>query len=401
MDIYFKKRRWKWIIFLFAILIGISSLVYTNTLVKKMAVEENLKAKAWGEATRILGETSTDIFTNSDKLSGDEQKYLNDVMIYFNSILASNETIPIILADENGNINLNRNFKNESPEYLKRELARMKENVEPIIIYLSDNEKQYMYYKESSILVALRYFPIFQLIVIVLFITIAYVAFSSARRAEQNLVWVGMAKETAHQLGTPISSLMAWIELLKEEEVPLAIIEELTKDTERLKEVADRFSKVGSTPELRSENLYAVLNDSIDYLRKRISKKIELKTNFSDQQELILPLSASLFGWVIENLVRNSVDAIERGEGLITISVLERQKDIEIDVTDNGRGISKSMAQAIFRPGYTTKKRGWGLGLSLSRRIIQNYHKGRIFLKSSEPNVNTVFRIILKRSPKV
>lgn len=277
----------------------------------------------------------------------------------------------------------------------------MKQKVDPIVIFLPDNEKQFMYYKESSLLVALRFFPVFQLLVIVIFILISYFAFSSARQAEQNLVWVGMAKETAHQLGTPISSLIAWVELLKEEKVPQSILDEITKDTGRLQEVAERFSKVGSAPELEHENIYAVLTDSVDYLRKRVPRKIEIKTLFQEEAVLYLPLSAPLFSWVVENLIRNSVDALEQGEGLITISLTEKNNEVEIDITDNGRGVPKSKSNTIFRPGFTTKKRGWGLGLSLSKRIIHNYHKGKIFLKSSEPFVSTVFRIVLKKSPKL
>jgi signal transduction histidine kinase len=389
MDIYFKKRRWKRILFFFAVLIGIGSLFYTNTLVKKMSREEMLKAKNWGEATRIL------VSSNEDDVIS------NDVMTFLNEIIITNETIPIIIEDGNGNIITYRNFGSISEKKLEKELKRMKQKVQPIEIFISDDYKNYIYYKESSLLVALRYYPVFQIVVIVLFIAVAYLAFSSARKAEQNLVWMGMAKETAHQLGTPISSLMAWVELLKEENIPPEILKELTKDTERLHEIAQRFSKVGSAPELQSDNIYQVLSDSVEYLRKRISSKIELNTSFKSTDELMLPLSAPLFGWVIENLVRNSVDAMEKGAGTISISVIEKPNEVEIDVSDNGRGIAKSKSKTIFRPGYTTKKRGWGLGLSLSKRIVEIYHKGRIFLKNSEPNVNTTFRIVLKKQPNI
>jgi len=400
LDIYFKKRRWKRIIFLFAILIGIGSLFYTDTLVKKMSEEERLKAKAWAEATRILAESASDIFTQY-QLSNDEDKYLNDVMTYLHGILVSNETIPIIVADEEGKYVLHRNFSHDNMKKLEKELERMKQKVEPIVILFPDNEKQYIYYKESSLLEALRFFPVFQLLVIIVFISISYFAFSSARQAEQNLVWVGMAKETAHQLGTPISSLIAWVELLKEEKVSQSILDEITKDTGRLQEVAERFSKIGSTPELEHVNIYTVLTESVDYLRKRIPRKIEIKTLYPEESVLYMPLSAPLFSWVIENLIRNSVDALEKGEGLITLSLIEKNNEVEIDVSDNGRGIPKSKANTIFHPGFTTKKRGWGLGLSLSKRIIHNYHKGKIFLKSSEPFVSTVFRIVLKKNPKL
>jgi anti-sigma regulatory factor (Ser/Thr protein kinase) len=401
LDIYFKKRRWKRLLLIVAILIGIGSLFYTNRLVRKMSEEEKQKAKAWGEATRILAgsgnESDYEMFSPSN-LSESEERYLNDVLTYLHEIITSNETIPIIIEDGNGNIVSERNLGNISDKKLKRELQRMKQKVTPIEIVISDDYKNYLYYKESSLLAALRYYPIFQLVVIVIFIGISYLAFSSARKAEQNLVWIGMAKETAHQLGTPISSLMAWVELLKDEDISPSILEELTKDTERLQEIAERFSKVGSNPELKIENLYEVLYEAVGYLKKRVSKRIEFTMNFSKTDVLFLPLSAPLFGWVIENLVRNSVDAMEKGEGTITITVTEKSNDVEIDVADNGRGISKSKSKTIFRPGFTTKKRGWGLGLSLSRRIIEIYHRGKIFLKYSEPNVNTVFRIVLRKN---
>jgi K+-sensing histidine kinase KdpD len=233
-----------------------------------------------------------------------------------------------------------------------------------------------------------------------LFIAIAYIAFSSARKAEQNMVWIGMAKETAHQLGTPISSLVALVELLKDEQVSANIIEELDKDAQRLEKITERFSKVGSQPELYPENLYQILNQTIGYLKTRVSSKIVFTTNFNEQNELYLPLSSSLFSWVIENLVRNSVDAIGNRPGTIEFEVQETSNEVIIDLKDNGKGIPKSKYRTIFNPGFTTKKRGWGLGLSLSKRIIQNYHKGKIFLKGSEPFKQTVFRIVLKNKKK-
>lgn len=399
MDVYIRKRNWKFGIFIFALLIGLGSMLYTEELVRKMSYEETIKAQSWGEATRILAENASDIFMEYN-LSNQEEKYLNDVLTYLNDVITSNETIPLIVVDDSSKITTYRNFGRISEKKLERELEKMKQKCTPIEIYLSETEKQYLYYKESSLLVALRFFPIFQLVAVIVFILVAYLAFSSARAAEQNLVWVGMAKETAHQLGTPISSLIAWIELLKEENVPKPILDDLSKDTERLQEVAQRFSKVGSAPELKPENLYVVLDDSVDYLRKRVSKRIEIRKNFDSDSELIIPLSKSLFGWVIENLVKNSVDAIAESDGLITISVSERKKDVEIEVADNGRGIAKKSKTSIFNPGFTTKKRGWGLGLSLSRRIINNYHKGKIYLKGSEPNVSTVFCIVLRKIPK-
>lgn len=384
MDIYYKKRRWKQFLFAFAILIGIGSLLYTNSLVKQTSAEERIKVERWAEATRLI--------TNY-QLGNEVNNFLND-------ILAKNNTIPIIVVQENGEINTDRNIKYKPrtrDKVLARTLARMKTKQKPIIIPFFEDENLYLYYSESSLLVKLKYYPVFQIGVIMLFILVAYLAFSTSRKAEQNLVWIGMAKETAHQLGTPISSLIAWVELLKEENIDPSILSELGKDTKRLEEITERFSKVGSVPELYPENLYNQLLSSISYLQSRVSKKIEFKYDFNDSNELYLPLSSSLFSWVVENLIRNSVDALEDNHGQIEFNVQEKEKEVYIDVTDNGKGIPKSKFKTIFNPGFTTKKRGWGLGLTLSKRIIEIYHNGKIFIKSSEPKKATTFRIILKK----
>jgi nitrogen-specific signal transduction histidine kinase len=385
VDIYYKKKRWKQIIFLVALFIGIGSLLYTNKLVKQVRNEERLKVERLAEALRL--------FVSYDDLGSQVNNYLD-------MVIRTNTTVPIIVIDQKGEINIDKNI-NYSPKnkekVLKQTLEKMKSHQKPIIIPLGDGVEQYLYYKESSLLVELRFYPIFQMGVIILFLIIAYIAFSSSRRSEQNLVWIGMAKETAHQLGTPISSLMAWVELLKEENTDSKIITELTKDTDQLEKITERFSKIGSNPELYPENIYAVLLNSISYLKTRVSKKIEIKYSFDDSMELFIPLSSSLFSWVIENLVRNSVDAIEDKQGKIRIDVFDNEKDVTIEVTDNGKGIQKSKFKTIFQPGFTTKKRGWGLGLSLSKRIIEIYHKGKIIVKSSEPFKATIFKIVLKK----
>lgn len=385
MDIYYKKRRWKQALFAFAILIGIGSLLYTNSLVNQTSKEERIKVERWAEATR---------------LSATYVKLDEDIVSFLLQILSTNTTIPIIIVENNGEINTARNIKynpKNKDKVLARELEKMKARQEPIVIPFGDNEDMYLYYRESSLLVKLKYYPVFQLGVIMLFIVVAYLAFSSSRNAEQNLVWIGMAKETAHQLGTPISSLIAWVELLKDEKVDPSILKELGKDTGRLVEITERFSKIGSVPELYPENLYSQLLSSISYLQSRVSKKIEFTFNFNESNELYLPLSSSLFSWVIENLIRNSVDALENNHGHIEFNVQEKEKDVYIDVTDNGKGIPKSKFKTIFNPGFTTKKRGWGLGLTLSKRIIEIYHNGKIFIKNSEPKKATTFRIILKK----
>lgn len=390
-------------------MIGVGSLLYTNMLVEETSHEERKKVERWAEATKIFAtkpieelDSTGQKTKQSDSNEAKSSKELdNDVTIFLNNVISSNTTIPIIVVDEEGNIILDSNiqYNNKNREkILAKEYAKMKARQSPIVIPLGDGEEQYLFYKESSLLVKLKFYPVFQLLVIVIFIVVAYVAFSSARKTEQNLVWIGMAKETAHQLGTPISSLMAWIELLKDENVSPAIIEELNKDMNRLEKIAERFSKVGSAPELYPENLYQQLQNSINYLQTRVSKKITFNSNFDAKNELYLPLSASLFSWVVENLVRNSVDAISNKNGTIDIQVTEKETEVHIDFTDNGKGIPKSIQRTIFQPGVTSKKRGWGLGLSLSKRIIENYHKGKLFLKSSEPNAHTTFRIVLKKN---
>ncbi|MBN2805667.1 MAG: HAMP domain-containing histidine kinase [Prolixibacteraceae bacterium] len=392
MDIYFKKKRWKQFLLLFAVLIGIGSLLYTNRLVSEVSNEERIKIEHWAEATRLLVT---------------QPRINEEISTFLLQILSNNITIPLIIVDEEGEIMLDKNIRyndKNREKVLKRNLGKMKAKQQPIEIPQcrdvqkdSDCEFQYLYYKESSLQTSLRFYPIFQLLMIVIFIIAAYVAFSSARKSEQNLVWIGMAKETAHQLGTPISSLIAWVELLRDEAVNPSILEELEKDTQRLEKITERFSKVGSQPELYPENIYALLQQSLEYLKKRISKKIEIKAHFEASRELYLPISSSLFSWVIENLIRNSVDAIEDQPGTIDVYVTEKEKEVHIEVVDNGKGLSKSKFKTIFEPGFTTKKRGWGLGLSLSKRIIENYHNGKIHLKSSEPRKATVFQIILKK----
>jgi hypothetical protein len=385
LELYFKKRRWKLLLFIFATIIGIGSLLYTNKLVKQVSNEERIKVERLAEAFRL--------FATYDDLGSEVNLFLNDVA-------STNTTVPIIVIDQDGEINIDRNIKytpKNKEKILKRELEKMKARQKPIVIPLGDGVEQYLYHRGSLLLLELRFYPLFQLGVIVLFIFVSYITFSTSRKSEQNLVWIGMAKETAHQLGTPISSLMAWVEILKEENTDPNIINELNKDTERLEKITERFSKIGSLPELYPDNLYQVLLSSINYLKTRVSRKIDISYNFDDSTVLYIPLSTSLFSWVIENLVRNSVDAIENNDGHISVNVTELAKEVTIDITDNGKGMSKRLQKTIFRPGFTTKKRGWGLGLSLSKRIIENYHNGRIFLKSTEPFKETTFRIILKK----
>lgn len=391
MDIYLKRRRWKILLLLIALLIGVSSLLYTNWLTRKMAQEERKKVELWAEATRRYVEP-IDSGTYDVVNEALTTSYLTLIM----AILEQNTTIPVIIIEADS-VNNDFNIKYteaRKQQVLKKELEKMKDYSEPIPIKLSETNYQYLYFRESSILRNLRYYPFIQLFVIIVFFVIAYFAFSASQRAEQNQVWVGMSKETAHQLGTPISSLMAWIEILKLQNVDETLIREFEKDTERLERITERFSKIGSKPELYPANLVEALNSTVNYLRTRSSNKVIFKTSFSESDVIETPLNAALFSWVIENLCKNAIDAMGNS-GTITIDIHRKENQIYVDVTDTGKGVPKSQFKTIFQPGYSTKKRGWGLGLSLAKRIIENYHNGKIFIKWSEIGKGTTFRIIL------
>ncbi len=384
MEFYYKKRRWKIFLLIGAILIGIGSSAYTNWLLRQLAAEERKNVELWAEATKKLAEMDDGEFTD---------------ITFLTSVLTRNETIPIILADSTDKIIEVRNInypKEREAIVLKKELKKMKAQHEPIEIMLSETETHLLYYSDSYLLRNLRYFPFVQLGVIFLFILVSYLAFSSSRKAEQNQVWVGMSKETAHQLGTPISSLMAWVELLKLKEVDPKLIDEFEKDTQRLGKIAERFSKIGSAPELVPTNVCEVVESTVNYLKNRTSGKVKFFIDYGDEQDCFALLNAPLFSWVIENLCKNAIDAIEN-EGSIVISLSLKPKHLFIDVSDTGKGIPKNQFKTIFEPGFTTKKRGWGLGLSLARRIVENYHNGKIFIKHSELGKGTTFRIVLNR----
>jgi len=389
MDIYYRKQRWKLYLFLFAGIIGIGSLLYTNRLVKLIADEEKKKIELWAEATRQLADLS-DIT---------EPNYRQNNPGFPLQVVEYNTTIPIILADQEDYIIAHRNLdslKMEDPDYSKRQLEKMKSEIEPIEIDLSDGIIQYLYYRNSTLLVQLTYYPYIQLGVILLFILVAYLAFSASRRAEQNQVWVGLSKETAHQLGTPTSSLIGWVEILKEKHPDKKLVSELEKDAGRLEEITERFSKIGSKPVLKNANILEVLKESVAYLESRTSKGVSFSFD-SDSKDHVVPINRALFQWVVENLCKNSVDAME-GNGSIKITVSDQLKQVFIDFEDSGKGIPKKRHKTIFKPGYTTKRRGWGLGLSLAKRIIEIYHKGKIFVLHSEPGKGAVIRIILHKS---
>lgn len=394
MDIYLKRKRGKILLLLVAILIGVASLLYTNWLTDKMAREERKKVELWAEATERFAEPAVE---NANKAA--LEKLNTSYLTLLQLIVEQNTTIPIIIVEEDGSFNAdaNINYKEDRREQvLRSELEKMKGYSAPIPIVLSDENTLYLYYRESNILRNLRYYPMVQLFVIMIFIVVAYFAFHATQRAEQNQVWVGMSKETAHQLGTPISSLMAWIEILKLQDVDENIIKEFENDTKRLEKITERFSKIGSKPELLLTNVTEVLLSTVNYLKTRSSGRVKFETNFSEENRVDVPLNAALFSWVIENLCKNAIDAIDN-QGTITLDMKEKGETVIIDVTDTGKGVPKSQQKTIFQPGFSTKKRGWGLGLSLAKRIIENYHSGKIFIKWSEIGKGTTFRIILNK----
>ncbi len=382
MDIYYRKQRWKFTLFLVAAIIGISSLLYTNKLVSVLAEEEKKKVELWAEATRQLADVS-----------------LEHVDFGFPLKVATyNTTIPVMIVDQDDNIIDSRNLdslKISNPAYLHRQLEKMKEENPPIPIELWDNLTHYVYFRNSTLLRKLTYYPYIQLGVILLFILVSYLAFSASRKAEQNQVWVGLSKETAHQLGTPTSSMMGWIEILKEKHPDKNLIRELQKDASRLEKITERFSKIGSRPVLKKESILEVLNESVDYLRTRTPEGVVFDFD-EDNLDQEAPLNRSLFSWVIENICKNAADAMD-GKGEILISLSEHGRMVHIDIRDTGKGIPKNRQKTIFKPGYTTKQRGWGLGLSLAKRIIESYHQGKIFILQSEAGKGTTVRISLRK----
>ncbi len=383
MNIYEKKQRWKLYLFLGAILIGIGSLTYTNKLVKDLSQEERQKVKLWAEATQQL--------INAD--------YENYDLSFQLLVIQNNNSVPVIQTNDEGKIMSYRNIDTtkiaNNPDYLYRQLEIMKSENDSMVIDLGDNDRNYLYYRDSIFLRKLQYFPYVQLGVIVLFILVSYFAFSSSRKAEQNKVWVGLSKETAHQLGTPTSSLNAWVELLKLEAPSSSTVRELEHDVKRLEKITERFSKIGSKPLLIPTPLNDVLQTSIDYLSGRSSDKISFELQMKDN-EIAPPLNVALFEWVIENVCKNAIDAMD-GKGKIIIKVEDHTQIVYIDISDTGKGIPKSKFKTIFKPGYTTKQRGWGLGLSLSKRIVEAYHEGKIFVLNSEEGQGTTIRIVLKK----
>ncbi len=501
MNIYLRKRRWKFLLFTAAIIIVGASLYYTNTLVQKFAKNERTNVHIWANAIQhkadlvnyadnffeeirieeqkraeLLAETykriseeskSSDltfyvdiilnnttipvVITNSNDsiigsmnidfntdsvlfLKGDLKKgflifdpiytyyspteanilyykestifselrvVLNDLIETFFSEVATNSvSVPVIVTDSShqniyafGNID-SVDMQNQS--YVEKKIAHMALENEPIYLQLPNSGPTYIFYEDSELLKQIRYYPFVQFTIVGLFFIIAYILFSTARKSEQNQVWVGMSKETAHQLGTPLSSMMAWVELLKMKGVERESVAEIEKDVQRLQNITERFSKIGSPTKLEIENIVSVIYESIDYLKKRTSKKVTYTINQFNDEVIVAPLNKNLFGWVIENLCKNAIDAMS-GEGVITIDIKDEKQTVIIDISDTGKGISTANFKTVFNPGFTSKQRGWGLGLSLSKRIIKNYHQGKIFVKSSLVGQGTTFRIIINK----
>jgi hypothetical protein len=376
---------WKIALAVIAIFIVVGTIFYSNYLSKKIARDEKSRVEAFADALRIRATTEDP-----------------NVMEFTGRLASENKTIPIVETDEKGNptgiyVNLDSARVAGDTNYL-RKMVKKFSGRSPVIVEITQTPLTYnkYYYGDSKLLNEVRYYPIVQLCIVALFIIITLFSISSNYRSAQNQVWAGMAKETAHQLGTPVSSLEGWVEMLKEKSGNDKIVHELEKDVDRLRLVSDRFGKIGSTPQLEEKDIIAQVNNMVDYMRKRATGKIVFSVITHGRSNLFTMISPPLFDWVIENLLKNALDAME-GRGSIIVDIADENRKINIDVSDTGKGIAAKNISRVFKPGFTTKKRGWGLGLSLSKRIIQQYHNGEIFVKHSEPGKGTTFRIVLKK----
>ena len=381
-------RRVKIVLVLAAVVIAVVSLVVSHILIRDLASEERGKMEVWAEAMRTLNHA-------------DENTDINLVL----RVINSNNTIPVVVLDRHGQVQAYRNIDIDRCDnaadttaflaQLGRRLLAANRNIRIALDDDRSNDYIDVCYDDSLMLRRLSSYPYIQLGVVMLFVVIAIFALLTSKRAEQNKVWVGLSKETAHQLGTPISSLMAWVEILRESYPDDQLIPEMENDVKRLQLIADRFSKIGSLPEPVDTDLKEVMQHVVDYMDRRTSKRVQMIRRFPES-EVRVRINASLFEWVIENMCKNAVDAMG-GEGTITITVAEEQDRTVVEVSDTGKGIRKKDIRNVFRPGFTTKKRGWGLGLSLAKRIVEEYHKGRIWVKHSEVGIGTTFRIELKK----
>tara|TARA_R110002126_G_scaffold291479_3_gene453080 strand:- start:9497 stop:10648 length:1152 start_codon:yes stop_codon:yes gene_type:complete len=380
MKLFSNTLLFKRITILVSFVIVLSILWNTYSFFQKFKYEERIKMEILAEAQKEIG-SDTDLNAN--------------VSLPL-KILENNNSIPMILVDDQGNVINTQNLdsiKALNVNYLEKQLAIMKEQNKPIVISYDGKNKQYIYYRDSDLLNKLTYYPLALVLILVLFLAVIYLFYSSNKAAETNKLWTGMAKETAHQIGTPLSSLLGWIAILKMEKVDETYIDEIEKDVHRLNIIANRFSKIGSKPALKKENIVVITQQAFNYLESRSSKQISFSF-LSSSDAIYAKLNTELFGWVIENLIKNAIDAM-LGKGELSVQIESTTKKIKITVADTGKGMPKKLFKQIFKPGFTTKKRGWGLGLSLSKRIVEDYHNGKIFVKKSELDKGTTFEILL------
>lgn len=376
---------WRTLLAISGIIIVTGTIFYSNYLAKEIAAEERKKVQQWADAQRFILNAPPGV----------------DIT-FATEVIAEQKSIPVIETNESDSIisfvNIDTAGVKNLQLLLQKKLRSFKADNEPVIVKLSENPLliNYYYYSNSGLLQQVRYYPLIQLVIVALFIIITVVSITLRNKSTQNQVWAGMAKETAHQLGTPVSSLQAWVEMLKEQYPDEKIVQEMCKDVERLKLVSERFGKIGSKPQLEPVNLTHQISKMLQYMKRRAPEKVQFHFVAPEQENITANVSPQLLDWVIENLLKNALDAME-GQGHITVSIRQNGHHIIIDVTDTGKGIPKSGWNKVFKPGFTTKKRGWGLGLSLSRRIIEQYHRGQIFIKQSEVGRGTTFRILLRR----
>ena len=375
---------WRTILTIIAVTIVIATIFYSRYLANKISLDERQKVESWAEAQRFIAQ------------AGPEQDIL-----FATIVISGQQTIPVIETDEHDSItsyhNLDSSDVRSGNNYLAGRLREYKKN-QPIITYLSSDSSKYnkYYYGESLLLKEIRYYPYVQLVIVALFILLALATLNARHKSIQNQLWAGMAKETAHQLGTPVSALQGWVEMLKETYSDPSMVVEMEKDVNRLKLVSDRFSKIGSTPQLDQRNLVETVKQVMEYVKKRAPDKIQFNLDAGSVEGMKVPLATPLFDWVIENLLKNALDSME-GRGVINVNIQDQTSRVIIDITDSGKGIHSSHIRKVFNPGFTTKKRGWGLGLTLSKRIIEQYQKGSLFIKNSEPGKGTTFRIIIPK----
>ena len=373
------NRRIGTIVLVIAMFIVAISVLFTNNLARQLQDEEQKNMAIWADATRQL------IFAD------------NDADIDFvTSIIEKNTTIPVYICDAEGKILASRNVKESRDSRVESQKLMAKDHHGPIELRIDESTTQYIYWDDSSLLTRLRYVPYAQFALIFIFIAIAVITMLTGQRSEENRLWVGLSKETAHQLGTPISSLNAWQQLLADAYPNDEYVPQMKRDIDRLQMIADRFQKIGSEPTLQAEDLIPVVQNAVTYMRARISNRITIDDSCLNDLHRTVMLNAPLLQWVVENLLKNSVDAIS-GEGTISFQIHENEHDVMLDVTDTGKGIDNKTQRRIFEPGFTSKDRGWGLGLPLAKRIVEQYHRGKLILKSSQVGVGTTFRIVLKK----